>query len=188
MTARAASLAVVLAVALALAACDREVRKLSHEPTPELQTTVGDRQGDLQPGAPGPGLKETVSTRSFDPGNAWEMAQGQRLYDWYNCAGCHGRGGGGGMGPALSDDRWFYGSEPDQIFRTIMEGRPNGMPSFKGRIPEDQAWQIVAFVRSMSGLGATNAAPSRSDSLGGLNRPENERPTSHPYVKPPEKP
>jgi cytochrome c oxidase cbb3-type subunit 3 len=182
MSARAVILCV--ACALALGACDREIRKLSHEPTPQAKTPVGERQGDLQPGQPGSGIQETVSTRSFDPSNAWEMAQGERLFGWYNCSGCHGRGGGGGMGPALSDDRWLYGSTPDDIFKTIMEGRPNGMPSFKGRIPEDQAWQIVAFVRSLSGLAATNAAPSRSDSTGGLFPPENERPAAHPYTKP----
>jgi len=180
--------ALVLVAALALAACDREKRKLSHESTPAPLTPATQKVGELQPGMQGPGLEETKTTRSFDAGNAWEMAQGERLFGWYNCAGCHGRSGGGGMGPALSDERWLYGSDPDSIFKTILEGRPNGMPSFKGRIPEDQVWQIVAYVRSMSGLAATNAAPSRSDSTGGLVPPENERPTAQPYTKPQPKP
>jgi cytochrome c oxidase cbb3-type subunit 3 len=176
-----------LGIAAGVAGCDREIRKISHEPTPQSRTELGERQG-MQPGQAGPGLRETVPTRSFDPSNAWEMAQGERLYGWYNCAACHGRGGGGGMGPALSDERWLYGDQPEQIFRTIMEGRPNGMPSFKGRIPEDQAWQLVAFVRSLSGLATTNAAPSRSDSTGGLYPPQNDRRTSQPYTKPEPKP
>ena len=46
-----------------------------------------------------------------------------------------------------------------------MEGRPNGMPSFKCRINEDQAWQLVAYVRSMSGWARKDAAPGRSDTL-----------------------
>jgi len=187
-SARIVFFAAALAAALALAACDREERKLSHEATPADLTPATPRVGELQPGAPGPGLEETQNTRSFDPGNAWEMAQGERLFGWYNCAGCHGRNGGGGMGPALSDERWLYGDKPDQIFKTIMEGRPNGMPSFKGRIPEDQVWQLVAYVRSMSGLAATNAAPSRSDSTGGLTPAENDRPTAQPYTKPEPKP
>ena len=56
------------------------------------------------------------------------------------------------MGPPLMDDEWIYGSEPENIFATIVEGRPNGMPSFRGRIPDYQVWQLVAYVRSMSGL------------------------------------
>jgi cytochrome c oxidase cbb3-type subunit 3 len=176
--------AAAIGAALMMAACDREERKLSHESTPGELTPTTPRVSEIQPGGAGPGLTETQNTRSFDGHNAWEMAQGQRLFGWYNCAACHGRGGGGGMGPALSDDRWLYGDKPDEIFKTVMEGRPNGMPSFRGRIPEDQVWQLVAYIRSMSGLAATNAAPSRSDSTGGLYPPENERPTAKPYTKP----
>ena len=56
------------------------------------------------------------------------------------------------MGPPLMDSRWVYGSEPENIFATIMQGRPNGMPAFRGRIPQQQVWQIVAYVRSIAGL------------------------------------
>ena len=63
------------------------------------------------------------------------------------------------------DEQWIYGAKPDEIFATIMEGRPNGMPSFRGRIPEHQAWQLVAYVRSMSGLVSSGVAPNRSDGI-----------------------
>jgi cytochrome c oxidase cbb3-type subunit 3 len=63
------------------------------------------------------------------------------------------------------DSKWRYGSEPDNIYATIVEGRPNGMPSFRGKIPEQQVWQIVAYVRSMSGLVRMDVAPSRSDTM-----------------------
>jgi cytochrome c oxidase cbb3-type subunit 3 len=48
------------------------------------------------------------------------------------------------------------------------------MPSVGGRIAEDQVWQIVAYVRSLSGQLRKDVAPSRSDSLPGAS-PENER-------------
>ena len=95
---------------------------------------------------------------------------------WFNCAGCHASGGGGGMGPPLMDDEWRYGSDPASIFDTIMKGRPNGMPSFGGHIPEDQVWQLVAYVRSMSGMLRPDVAPSRADSLFPAP-PENARPS-----------
>jgi len=44
------------------------------------------------------------------------------------------------------DDEWIYGFEPVNIFATIVEGRPNGMPSFRNRIPDYQVWQLVAYV------------------------------------------
>jgi cytochrome c oxidase cbb3-type subunit 3 len=106
--------------------------------------------------------------------NAWAMAEGKRLFVQFNCNGCHGNGGGG-MGPALMDHKWIYGSNPEQVFSTIMEGRPNGMPSFKGKIPDQQAWQIAAYVRSMSGLVPFTAAPGRSDDLDPVIDPENSR-------------
>lgn len=105
--------------------------------------------------------------------NAHAVAEGKLLFRWFNCAGCHAQGGGG-MGVALMDKEWRYGSEPDSIFATIMDGRPNGMPAFRGRITEDQVWQLVGYVRSMSGLVAKDVAPGRSDSLS-ASEPENMR-------------
>jgi cytochrome c oxidase cbb3-type subunit III len=183
---KAHAIALALVVALAAAACDREQRKLSKEPSREPSPQTGARRGDLQPGQSGPGLAETVRLRSFDGGNAYELAQGKQLFRWYNCSGCHSQGGGG-MGPALMDDRWIYGHEPDDIYRTIMEGRPNGMPSFRGRIPQEQAWQIVAYVRSLSGLAPKAAAPGRNDSLA-VTRPESRRQASQPRNAPPPPP
>ena len=55
------------------------------------------------------------------------------------------------------DRDWIYGSNPANIFWTIVEGRPQGMPSFGGRIAEGQVWRIVAFVRSLSGLHENGA-------------------------------
>jgi len=84
------------------------------------------------------------------------------------------------------DDKWIYGSEPQQIFATVVQGRPNGMPSFHGKINDYQLWQIVAYVRSMSGLTNKNAAPGRSDQMK-TTQPPNSVPTSQPMnsvVKP----
>jgi cytochrome c oxidase cbb3-type subunit 3 len=39
------------------------------------------------------------------------------------------------------------------------------MPSFRGRIPEQQIWELAAFVRSMSGLAPKDAAPNRDDHM-----------------------
>jgi cytochrome c oxidase cbb3-type subunit 3 len=169
---RRATLAIIAALLLC-AGCEREARKLSKPATPHLPSPGGQRQGQLQPGAPGPGLLETAAARTFDGDNAYELSQGKRLFRWYNCSGCHSNGGGG-MGPALMDDKWIYGPAPEQIFATIMDGRPNGMPAFRGRIPEEQAWQIAGYVRSMSGQASKAASPNRSDSLS-PGKPESQR-------------
>jgi cytochrome c oxidase cbb3-type subunit 3 len=82
-------------------------------------------------------------------GNPVAMQDGRRLFDWYNCSGCHGGHGGGGMGPSLRDKTWLYGDRDDQIFDSIAEGRSNGMPAWGSKIPSDQIWELVAYIKSM---------------------------------------
>jgi cytochrome c oxidase cbb3-type subunit 3 len=169
---RVAVLAVIFA-GLFAAGCEREMRKLAKSSTPHIQSPGGQKQVEIQPGQAGAGLQETSASRTYDGENAYELSQGKRLFRWYNCSGCHSNGGGG-MAPALMDEKWIYGHEPEQIFTTIMDGRPNGMPAFRGRVPEAQAWQLVAYVRSMSGQSSKAAAPNRSDSLS-PGKPESRR-------------
>jgi cytochrome c oxidase cbb3-type subunit 3 len=92
------------------------------------------------------------------------MSQGKMFFAAYNCTGCHAQGGGD-KGPALMDDVWIYGADPANVFTSIVDGRPNGMPAFRDRIPEYQVWQLVAYVRSMSGLVSSDAAPGRNDAM-----------------------
>lgn len=96
--------------------------------------------------------------------NAQAQSDGQSLYENFNCVGCHAHGGGG-IGPPLMDDLWIYGSDPSQIYETIVQGRPNGMPSFRGRIPDYQVWEIVGYVRSLSGQANPQAATGREDHM-----------------------
>jgi cytochrome c oxidase cbb3-type subunit 3 len=96
--------------------------------------------------------------------SAYAVGEGKRLYNAYNCVGCHAQGGGA-IGPALMDSEWIYGSHPEQIYSTIVQGRPNGMPSFGGKLPDYQVWELVAYVRSMSGQLPSDVAPSRSDTM-----------------------
>jgi cytochrome c oxidase cbb3-type subunit 3 len=125
-------------LALALAGCGRETRDTRSE-----------------------AMKAPARAAAFE-GNAWHIAQGQRLYAWMNCSGCHAHGGGG-MGPPLMDDEWRYGGSMQDIVTTILNGRPGGMPAFHGRITEDQAWQLAAFVRTLSAHTRHDMRPSRAD-------------------------
>jgi cytochrome c oxidase cbb3-type subunit III len=70
------------------------------------------------------------------------------------------------------DNKWIYGSAPEQIFASIVQGRPNGMPTWSRRIPEYQVWQLVAYVRCVGGLAKQSAAPGREDHMTG-KKPEN---------------
>jgi cytochrome c oxidase cbb3-type subunit III len=161
-------------LALLVSSCEREARRfdsLSRPAAPAHDVT----QTALHPGGgPAPiSAQENPFHR-----NAWAMAEGKRLFTAYNCSGCHANGGGG-MGPPLMDDRWIYGSAPANIYQTIVEGRPNGMPAFRGRIPSTQVWMLVAYVESMSGQAPADAMPGRGDHLR-PGTPENARPAQTP--------
>lgn len=140
----------LLLLAAAVFACreGREPKKI-----PGGIGTMAVRQTELLADAP----PAPIVRNPFE-GNAQALADGERLYHWYNCSGCHFNGGGG-MGPPLMDDEWIYGSEPQNVLDTILEGRPEGMPSYGGLIPQEQAWQIVAYVRSLGGLKGSEQGP-----------------------------
>jgi cytochrome c oxidase cbb3-type subunit III len=156
-------------LAAALAGCGREARALRADPG----ASVPVRAARVSPLSPGPMRAESTQAAASAPRTspestyvetAYNVSQGKQLYEGFNCVGCHSHGGGG-MGPPLMDASWRYGSSPDSIFTTIVDGRPNGMPSFGGRIPAAQVWQIVAYVRSMSGLVGKDAASGRDEDM-----------------------
>jgi cytochrome c oxidase cbb3-type subunit 3 len=97
---------------------------------------------------PGPQLNQPLAENPFasDP-NARNA--GQILFNQYNCAGCHGDHAGGGMGPSLRDSTWLYGASDGQIFASIAEGRAHGMPSWGSKVPEEQLWKLVAYVKTL---------------------------------------
>jgi cytochrome c oxidase cbb3-type subunit 3 len=142
-----------------LLSCKREERGFRVQP-PAAGRINSVSLSELRPGETG----TPAEVKNEYEENASAMNDGKRLFEWFNCTGCHAHGGGG-IGPPLMDDKWLYGSQPDQIFKTIVEGRPNGMPSFRGKIPDYQVWQLSAYVRSMSGQAAFGAAPGRSDDM-----------------------
>jgi cytochrome c oxidase cbb3-type subunit III len=146
------------ACAIATLSCQREQRQARPAPAESVVFGSAARESDIQPGG---AQTQPQATNPYNA-NAYAISEGQRLYDWYNCSGCHFHGGGG-IGPALMDDVWVYGGEPANIFDTIVKGRPNGMPAWGGRIPQYQIWQLVAYVRSMSGQQPKSATPARTD-------------------------
>lgn len=149
-----------IALVATTTACEREARRFREGPPTGTDYSVVVEDRDLQPGGKTP--DPTISSPYEH--NAYAISEGKRLFEQWNCAGCHSHGGGG-MGPPLMDDEWIYGSEPENIVESIVEGRPNGMPSFRGRIPNQQLWQIAAYVRSMSGLLPKDVTNARADHM-----------------------
>lgn len=155
----------MVGVLLFATACEREARRYNELPAAASRATSTTVSG-LEPGLPS-GRPPVLSPYQE---NAYGIAEGKRLYGAFNCNGCHAQGGGG-IGPALMDANWIYGSEPDQIYSSISQGRPNGMPAFGRRVPTQHVWQLVAYVQTLGMQVPRDAATSRSDDLNGI-KPE----------------
>jgi cytochrome c oxidase cbb3-type subunit 3 len=104
-------------------------------------------------GAPPP--QDPIGTR-FE-GNKSAIAAGKELFDQMNCTGCHFNGGGG-MGPALMSGHWRYGGRIDQIYASIAQGRPNGMPSWQDSLQPQQIWELAAYAKSLSAPASSSAS------------------------------
>jgi cytochrome c oxidase cbb3-type subunit 3 len=79
-------------------------------------------------------------------------AMGERLFLNY-CSQCHGSSALGGRGfPNLTDKDWLYGGEPEAIAATIANGRLGVMPALGAALGPDGVKNVVAYVRSLSGL------------------------------------
>ena len=76
--------------------------------------------------------------------------RGMKAFNAFNCVGCHMGNGGGGMGPALSRRPFIYGSEPQNIYLTIVQGRPKGMPAWGALLPDAIVWDLVAYITGIS--------------------------------------
>ena len=130
------------------------VRFTSAAPAPPLQARAGtqptyfvEHPDHVQPGLAGAGRWATLAN-PFE-GDAAKTAEGGKLFISYNCMDCHGAEGSGAMAPSFQDGRWHFGGTPGDVFQSIYEGRPDGMPSWGGRIADDQIWRLVAYVRTL---------------------------------------
>lgn len=90
-------------------------------------------------------------------GNAEAIAAGQKLF-LTSCAGCHGPTGDGGRGPNLRERGAWHPMEDDTMFTIVQKGVPGtDMPALNR--PENEVWQIVAFVRSLTAPAMDANAP-----------------------------
>jgi cytochrome c oxidase cbb3-type subunit 3 len=89
-----------------------------------------------------------VETLSKNP-EAMEMAG--RLFQTY-CIQCHGSDARGSKGfPNLTDDDWLYGGTPEDIKKTLLQGRLGQMPAFGAAFGEEKVRDVAHYVMSLSG-------------------------------------
>ena len=97
------------------------------------------------------------------PASAASVTAGAATFKKY-CAFCHGaeaKGNGplapkDSMPPDLTDATWTHGATDADIFGVIANGggANSKMIAFKGKMPDQDIWHIVNFVRSLGPKGA----------------------------------
>ena len=141
---------IAVAAACALGACSKGGQTSVAQAPPSPISVQGTPLPTLFPGGGAAPAEDPLAEQYADDEHA--KSEGQRLYDWYNCAGCHFHGAGG-IGPSLGDNDWIYGGSMSQIYATIYQGRPNGMPSWGGKLSSTEIWEIAAYVHNLPNTG-----------------------------------
>ena len=142
----------IVSLGLGIARCDAASAQQSHSAHPN-QSAASTAVPPISLGgfAPGGGtLVHGISKIGEEYAKSPEHIEaGKQLFQAMNCTGCHSNGGGG-FGPALMGKTWIYGGSVENIASTIVEGRPNGMPSFRSLLAMEQVWDLAAYVKSLS--------------------------------------
>jgi len=109
--------------------------------------------------------QEHTPERDKNPfaGNTEAAAAGQKTYE-QTCQACHGGGGRGSeRGPALTSGRFSRGGLDGEIFLNIRNGiKGTAMPPFAG-LKQEQVWQLVTFIRAISGGAAATGETTSGD-------------------------
>ena len=98
--------------------------------------------------APHEDLNESEKVEDRYIGDEAAIASGQQLYLGV-CSGCHGPTAEGGRGPSLLTGRNIRRASNEELFSMIKNGIP-GTDMPPSPLPDDQVWQMTAFVRNLT--------------------------------------
>jgi cytochrome c oxidase cbb3-type subunit 3 len=91
-------------------------------------------------------------------GDAAAVAEGKVVFEQI-CAACHKPDGSGLVGPSLVDPYWKYGHDDEELYETVAQGRPGGMPPWGAQLGGEKIWKSLAYLETLPkspepGLGA----------------------------------
>jgi alcohol dehydrogenase (cytochrome c) len=111
--------------------------------------------------AAAPLAQQSDTTRNPLASRPDAVEAGHRLYD-RTCQSCHGPEGQGERAPALDRGAFAHGNEDGDLFHTIRAGVPGSqMPPFPA-LTDEQTWQLVTYIRSLTAGSRPSATPAPS--------------------------
>jgi mono/diheme cytochrome c family protein len=90
------------------------------------------------------GSSDTTTATTTAPSGSGDAAAGKEVFASAGCGGCHtfsAAGSSGSVGPNLDDASPSY----DHVVKQVTDGG-GAMPSFKGKLTEQQIQDVAAFV------------------------------------------
>ena len=84
--------------------------------------------------------------------NPEAMALGRSVFA-NNCVTCHGSDARGAKGfPNLVDEDWLWGGTPDDVLKTILEGRQAAMPPLGVALGDQGVTEAAVYVQALAGM------------------------------------
>ncbi len=90
------------------------------------------------------------------------LKRGKAVFN-LNCASCHTKDGGGGIGPNLTDKNWILGGGFKNVFNTVYNGGRSGkgMIAWKATLKPQDIQKVSSYVISMQGISP--AKPKKAE-------------------------
>lgn len=85
-----------------------------------------------------------------------------------NCLSCHAEGGGGDIGPNLTDKFWINAKDrsPEEIYPVINKGvEENGMPAWGEVLSKEDMYAAMAYVISLKGSTPPKAKEPQGENI-----------------------
>ncbi len=95
------------------------------------------------------GNPEAAKLKNPAAATSESVAAGEKTYQKLSRS-CHGKTGGGGMGPSLIDATWDHGGSDGEIFVAIQKGVGQRMEAWEDRVNEAETWNLVNYLRSIA--------------------------------------
>ncbi|MCC5919108.1 MAG: c-type cytochrome [Cyclobacteriaceae bacterium] len=84
------------------------------------------------------------------------LTDGQRIFE-ANCAACHAKDGGGGVGPNLADEYFIHGNSISDVFKVVKYGvRSKGMIPWEDQLSPEEMQNVSSYVLTLVGTEPAN--------------------------------
>lgn len=93
-----------------------------------------------------------------------DLNRGKAVFN-LNCAACHLKDGGGGIGPNLTDKYWILGGGIKNVFKTISKGGRDGkgMVAWEKTLKPKDIQKVSSYVLSLQGIIPAKAKAPQGD-------------------------